>query len=690
MTRRLSFQHFSKLPVPLRYLKLALATAVAVVVFLWIGSYENRSPFINQAMVLPADERASVFVGPYAEYIDEVDGRLDLTNVVGREDWQPVEQRFISFGGIAKPVWIRARLANPSSEKLTVRFDTRRVAFKEFAIYLIDTRSGLERNVLDYRYEDPFSERPVQHRMLVADAELAAGEEVWVYIRYRGIYNSVLPLRVAAPYAFEKADKHEVFWSAQFYGVCSAMIFLTLLTAPLIGLRLSVSFGAFLITGLLTTLSVEGYIDQFIVPVKTGIAPRVTDSIYLLHYCSILLFGKAIFSLRPNGKILDKTLSYAIVAGVLLFFVHLFIGINDRSVFVPLALILRAVCLILLTVVGVWATLHDHRGATAFTTSATLIAGASIYMVLDETFGYSVGGIPTTMRLLMTLEAMSFAIAITLSVVNLKSERDLAVQADLVATKEKLRLSTELQRSQEAYGRARDQAGQYLERLRSVGHDILQPLASLRATFKALPSQSVAEGASIDEAFNYLESLARDGNREGSNHSQAVAANHSPATPVRRVLSSVFAMFREEAMAKGLVLETSFEDTGEEISDPVPLMRAVSNFVANAIRYTDQGLVTLRCEPSESGLLVQVTDSGPGLSAEDLARFRQRNQKSPGSSGSGLGLAIAQDAADQLGATLEIISHLGEGTTASIWLPTHPNEGSATLRGPAVQSGSGA
>ncbi|NRA29127.1 MAG: hypothetical protein HRU11_02615 [Parvularculaceae bacterium] len=682
MTQRSSLPLFGSLPVPLPYAKLLLATIMAIVLCLWIGSYNNRANFIDSTMVLPDDERASVFVGAYAEYIEETDGTLDLQAVQAREDWQKVEQRFISFGGITKPVWVRARLANPSDEPVTVRFDTRRVAFKEFAITLSNQAMGQERTILDYRYEDPFADRPVQHRMLVADAELAPGEEVWVFIRYRGIYNSVLPLRVATPDAFEKADKHEMFWSAQFYGVCCAMIFLTLLTSPLIGFRLSISFGAFLLTGLLTTLSVEGYIDQFVVPVKTGMAPRVTDCIYLLHYCSILLFGKEVFNLKSYGTILDKALTYAIGAGLVLFVVHLFIGINERSVFVPLALVLRAVSLILLTAVGVWATLNDQRGATAFTASAMLIAGASIYMVVDETFGYSIGGIPTTMRLLMTLEAMSFAIAITLSVVNLKRERDQAVQADLLATKEKLRLSTELQQSREAYGKARDQAGQYLERLRSVGHDILQPLASLRATFKALPAQSVAEGASIDEAFNYLESLARDGNRDSSHHAEAAQAQETK-TPVRRVLSSVAAMFREEAEAKGLTLEASIDDAGFEVADPVPLMRAVSNFVANSIRYTDQGTVTLRCEPTDVGLLIRVQDTGRGMSAGELARFRLRHEKSAQSPGSGLGLAIAQDAADQLGAVLEIVSEVGAGTTASLSLPMAA-KGSVQVKQPAV------
>ncbi len=126
-------------------------------------------------------------------------------------------------------------------------------------------------------------------------------------------------------------------------------------------------------------------------------------------------------------------------------------------------------------------------------------------------------------------------------------------------------------------------------------------------------------------------------------------------------------------------------------TDPGKLQQVVFNFLANAVKFTPpRGRVSLRAElaPAESPpgegdqdpqasvprLRIAVTDTGPGIDAEDQARiFDKFTQLDRGVTkahgGTGLGLTIARDLAQMLGGSIEVDSIPGRGATFSVLLP---------------------
>ena len=93
--------------------------------------------------------------------------------------------------------------------------------------------------------------------------------------------------------------------------------------------------------------------------------------------------------------------------------------------------------------------------------------------------------------------------------------------------------------------------------------------------------------------------------------------------------------------------------------DAVKLRQVVINLMSNAIRLTERGYVRLKCEVvSREGdaltVAIEVSDSGPGLPAERLARLTQRYGLSVG--GSGLGLYLVQKLLQCMGAELQATS----------------------------------
>ena len=118
-------------------------------------------------------------------------------------------------------------------------------------------------------------------------------------------------------------------------------------------------------------------------------------------------------------------------------------------------------------------------------------------------------------------------------------------------------------------------------------------------------------------------------------------------------------MMRERAEAKGLRLQVELASDLPRFvhADEKKLRRMTLNLLGNAIKFTPQGEVVLRCErgvldeKAQPHLLLQVRDTGPGIAAEDQQRifepFVQLGEDT-GRKGTGLGLAIVRQHAGLL------------------------------------------
>jgi len=105
------------------------------------------------------------------------------------------------------------------------------------------------------------------------------------------------------------------------------------------------------------------------------------------------------------------------------------------------------------------------------------------------------------------------------------------------------------------------------------------------------------------------------------------------------------------------------------------LYRAIANLVSNAIRYTPaQGNVMIRLSHSSNHAVIQVEDTGIGISAIDQSRifnrfYRVNHSRSHHHGGAGLGLSIAQTIVQNHRGNLSLVSELGKGSQFTILLP---------------------
>ena len=117
-------------------------------------------------------------------------------------------------------------------------------------------------------------------------------------------------------------------------------------------------------------------------------------------------------------------------------------------------------------------------------------------------------------------------------------------------------------------------------------------------------------------------------------------------------------------------------------TDQTKLAQIVRNLVSNAIKFTDQGEIRVRCKVTSDRLRITVTDQGIGIAPEDHDKiFEEYGQVETATQrrvkGTGLGLPLARRLAGILGGTLTLDSDRGKGATFTVDIPVRHDEARA-------------
>lgn len=214
--------------------------------------------------------------------------------------------------------------------------------------------------------------------------------------------------------------------------------------------------------------------------------------------------------------------------------------------------------------------------------------------------------------------------------------------------------------------------------LLTITHDIKAPAASISGFIELLGEhvrggKAAAYLSNIKNSATHLLNLVGallDYHRLESGKVEPRAVSFS----ARQLVESCADGIRPQALAKGLAVECDTAGcTGRLcLGDAFRIKQILDNIISNALKYTDEGSISVSARTAGSRLQVDIADTGRGMTPEETRRIFNAFTRLPGAQGTegvGLGLSIAKELATLLGGRITLESAKGKGTTFHVSLP---------------------
>ncbi|MBM7791409.1 sensor histidine kinase, partial [Tenggerimyces flavus] len=211
-----------------------------------------------------------------------------------------------------------------------------------------------------------------------------------------------------------------------------------------------------------------------------------------------------------------------------------------------------------------------------------------------------------------------------------------------------------------------------------VAHELRTPLANVRGYLEAAEDGVVeldsALVRSLLEEASLLERLVTD-LQMLAQADAGMLRIYPEECDASDLTAQVVAAHRAAAEAAGVRLTAQAPSSSPIHADPHRIRQALSNLVANALRFTPSGgSVVVAVELEGRQVVWSVSDTGPGIGEEHLPHlfdrfYRADPSRSRATGGSGLGLAIVRHLVEAHGGQVEVASEVGRGSTFVIRLP---------------------
>ncbi|WP_253189263.1 ATP-binding protein [Brevundimonas sp. LM2] len=241
--------------------------------------------------------------------------------------------------------------------------------------------------------------------------------------------------------------------------------------------------------------------------------------------------------------------------------------------------------------------------------------------------------------------------------------------------------------------------------LAAVGHDLRTPISAIMTGAAELERGAVDgaarnQAALITDAGIMMKALLDD----LLDHAKLGAGRMTVEVVdfnLRSLIAQTVMFWQGEARNKGLALglEGASSVPASVRGDPIRMRQVLNNLISNAVKFTSKGSITLRLkawveEPGHYAVLIEVADTGPGMTADQLDRlFTPFDQTAEGVSarhgGTGLGLSISRDLAQLMGGRLTARSHKGAGAAFTLSLMMPQGNANALVASPLSEDGRG-
>jgi heavy metal sensor kinase len=215
----------------------------------------------------------------------------------------------------------------------------------------------------------------------------------------------------------------------------------------------------------------------------------------------------------------------------------------------------------------------------------------------------------------------------------------------------------------------------------NIAHDLRSPLARIRGVAEMALTTSATEeehkamaGSMLEECDRLLGMI---------NAMLDIAEAESGAGEIQleevdlvSIIQRACELFQAIAEENSVTIAADLPENCLVYGEARKFQRMVANLLDNALKFTPpQGTVTVSLKADNGQVAISVSDTGIGISEDDLPHVFKRFYRCDNSraqQGTGLGLSLVKAIAGSLGGSVNATSHLGEGSTFTVTLPQMP------------------
>jgi len=656
-----------------RYLNLIFQVFCGLLLLSSNASAEEQVLEASQLDNMPA------LLSQYFSVLEDPDKTLtlaDINNPVIAAGFktEPGSGEGLGFGYTHSAYWLRLKLNNSSNQPVERLLEVNYARLSNVQFHYPDASGNYQ--MVQTGIDFPLTTRPYKNRNFVFTITLPAYANQVYYLRLQSTAAINVPAKLWSPQEFHAYERDDYVIQATYFGIAIAMILFNLLLFFALRDNMYLLYVGFVSSMSLSMASQNGLAKEYLWP-DTSLWSSISTSVfYSTAFITLLVFMQRMVNTKEIVPKIHHLINL-FIAGHLVFIFGYF---ESLQTFVKPSALFFLLTALLIVATGLLCALKRQRSAYFFLAAFSMLVIGIIATILTNT-----GIMPINIFTINSLQIgsafemllLSLALADRFNMIRRDKENSqaeaLKIQHELVET---------LQASERELAQSRDMA-ESANRAKSaflanMSHEIRTPMngiigmANIMQHGTLTPKQK-EQLSKINTAAEHLLGVINDILDISKIEAGKLVVEEVPVN-VNNLLANVSSILSERAKAKNIILQVQSAPFPPNLyGDPMRLQQALLNYAINAIKFTENGSITLRVfaqdESAESVMArFEVQDTGIGISPETLPQLFSAFEQADNSTtrkygGTGLGLAITRHLSGLMGGEAGVESALQAGST---------------------------